>query len=465
MKRTLPLLLAAAMLATCADDKVDLTKPPSTPPLSPFKLPPTTEASLPDGLKLVMVRDTRFPILTARLVFNAGSKYDPANLIGLAETAGSLLKEGTTSRSSKEIAERLAAIGASLSVDVNADTLIFSFSGLSDNAGELFEIISDVVRNASFPQDEVDLRKSNRKQELLAQRSQASTLVNERFHKAVFGSNPYSIVMPTAESIERIQRNDLQAFRQRFIVPNNAWLVMVSPIAPAELTASVRERFGAWEKKSVDVKPLPAPPAPRREIVLVDRPDSVQADIMVGRLAVKRQDPEYFPLLVSNATLGFGAASRLFRIIREKEGFAYDAHSALTPLKESSFAAAGTQVRNEVLEPALKGVLAQMSGMGTAPPTAEEEETAKNLLTGVYSIRLETPDGIASQLAMVKSMGLPNDYMEKYISRIRAVTTAQMQEVSKKYIDPENSAIVVVGDASKIGAALGKFGEVKVEKP
>ncbi len=465
MKRILPMFLTVAMLAALADEKVDLTKPPSTPPLSPFRLPPTTESILPDGLKLVMVRDARFPILTARLVFNAGSKYDPANLIGLAETAGNLLKEGTSSRSSREIAERLAAIGASLSINVGADDLTLSFSGLSEYSGALLEIISDVVRNAGFPQDEVDLYKNNRKQELLAERSQSSTLVDERFHKAVFGLSPYAVVMPTAESIDRIQRTDLQSFRQRFIVPNNAWLIVVSPIAPAELTSSVRKNFAAWEKKTVDVKPLPAPPAAMREIVLVDRPGSVQADIMVGRLAVRRQDPEFFPLLVSNATLGLGAASRMFRIIREKESFAYDAHSTLAPLKESAYVAAGTQVRNEVLEPALKGVLGLMAGMATTPPSEEEQETAKNLLSGIYAIRLETPDGIAGQLAMVKSMGLPNDYMEKYTSRIRAVGTGELKASAKKYLDPENSAIVVVGDASKIGEALGKFGQVKVEKP
>lgn len=465
MKRMLPLFLSAALLAAASEDKVDLTKPPSTPPLAPFKLPPTTEAVLPNGLKLVMVRDTRFPILTARLVFSAGSKYDPAPMRGLAEMAGSLLKEGTSSRSSKMIAEQLASVGGTLGIDVGPDNLTLSFSGLSDHSGTMFEIISDVVRNASFPQDEVDLYKKNRKQELLAARSESSTLVNERFHQAVFGASPYAVVLPTAESIAHIGWSELLRFRQRFVAPDNAWLVVVSPLAPADLTAAVSKSFAGWMNKTAVGKPLPAPPAPKRKIILVDRPGSVQADIMVGRLAVRRQDADFFPLLVANATLGVGSSSRMFRIIREKQSYAYDAHSTFIPMKESAYVAAATQVRNEVVEPALKNVLELMAQMSTNPPDAAEQETTKNLLSGIYAIRLETPDGIAGQLAMAKSMDLPNDYMEKYTSRIRAVNSARMRTAAAKYLDPVNSAIVVVGDQSKIGMALSKFGEVQVEKP
>lgn len=465
MYRILTLLLVTTMLASASEGKVDLTKPPSTGPLPAFKLPHVTETQLPDGLRLVMVRDPRFPILTARLVFDAGSKYDPAGLAGLAEMAGSLLKEGTSELTSKEIAERLAAIGASLSIDVGADTLTMSFSGLPEYTGALLDIISGLVRHASYPRDEVDLYKTNRKQELLAERSESSTLANERFRKIIFGASPYAVMLPAAESIDRIERSDLQKFRQQFIAPNNAWLVVVSPLAPAELTAYAKKSFTGWTKRALKARPLAAPPAPRRQIVLVDRPGSVQADIMVGRLAPRRQDADFFPLLVSNATLGVGAASRMFRIIREKESFAYDAHSTLAPMKDSAYVAAGTQVRNEVLSPALQGVLALMTGMTSDPPDKQEQETAKNLLSGIYAIRLETPDGVAGQLTMVKSMGLANNYMEQYTLRIRAVNTAELKEAARKYLDPARAAIVIVGDASKIGGALTKFGQVKVEKP
>lgn len=465
MRRVAPLFLVTMLLTAASEDKVDLTKPPSTGPLPAFKLPSVTETELPDGLRLVMVRDTRFPILTARLVFDAGSRFDPAGMAGLAEMAGSLLKEGTSEFSSKEIAERLAAIGASLSINVGADTLTMSFTGLPEYTGNLLGIISSLVRDANYPQDEVDLYKKNRKQELLAERSESSTLVNERFHKLVFGASPYAVMLPSAESVDRIERGALQKFRQQFVVPNNAWLVVVSPLAPAELTAHAKKSFAGWARKALEARPMAVPPAPKRQIVLVDRPGSVQADIMVGRLAPRRQDADFFPLLVSNATLGVGAASRMFRIIREKESFAYHAHSTLAPMKDSAYVAAGTQVRNEVLDPALKGVLQLMAGMAADPPDKDEQETAKNLLSGIYAIRLETPDGIAGQLAMVKSMGLANDYMEKYTLRIRAVNTAELKEAARKYLDPAQAAIVVVGDASKIGNSLAKFGQVKVEQP
>jgi zinc protease len=189
----------------------------------------------------------------------------------------------------------------------------------------------------------------------------------------------------------------------------------------------------------------------------------VQADIRVGRLAVTRAHPDYFPLLVANGVLGGSASSRLFMNIREKKGYAYDAHSALVPLKDSGVASVVTQVRNEVLAEALAGVLAEMRRLGRRGAAAREVVTAKNYLNGVFVIRLETQDGLASQLAGVRLMGLPLSYLERYGPRVRAVEPDRLQAAAAKYFDPEAASIVVVGDADQLAAPLAAFGEVAVE--
>ena len=168
--------------------------------------------------------------------------------------------------------------------------------------------------------------------------------------------------------------------------------------------------------------------------------------------------------MVGNNVLGGGANSRMFMNIREKEGFAYDAHSQYDTHRDAADFQAVTQVRNDVLEPALKAVLAEMDGMAAKPVPAPELTNVKNYLAGLYLLRMETQDGVANQLSRMKTLGLPNNYLETYVTRVRSVEPDQVLAVAKKYIAPQEAAIVVVGDASKIGDVLKKFGDVTVTK-
>jgi len=226
----------------------------------------------------------------------------------------------------------------------------------------------------------------------------------------------------------------------------------------------VRERFGSWQQKPAPQAPAARFPESKRQLVLVDRPGSVQADIHIGRLSATRTDPGYYPLLVGNAILGGGANSRLFNDVREKRGFAYDAHSELDRRKDTGVAAAVTQVRNEVVEPALEAVFSNLEEMGKSPVTATELSDAKNYISGVFVMSLETQAGVADQVDLVKTMGLPNDYLEAFTQHVRPVEPDQIQAAAKKYFSPDQATIVVVGDASKIEKPLEKFGTVTVEK-
>jgi zinc protease len=444
---------------------VDRTKAPASGPIPAYKLPPVFETKLPNGLSVVLVEDNRFPLVTARLSFHAGSKYDPQDLPGLAEAAGSVMTEGTKTRTARQISEETDAIGGSLSGGAGADSLTVSGGALSEHLTQLLVLMADVSRNASFPQDEVDLHKQNRIQSLMSQRSDPGFLAEEKMAEVVYGSSPYSHLAPTEASIKKLDPKLLAAFRDTYLVPNNATLVLIGKLpARAELMKNITEQFGSWQQKSLPASPKMDPPAPKRQIVLVDRPGSVQADIHVGRLAPTRTSAEFFPLRVGNTILGGGTNSRMFKDIREKEGFAYDAHSQYDTHRDAGDFQAVTQVRNEVVEPALKAVLAELDQMAASPVPAEELSNIKNFIAGQYLLSLETQDGLASQLSNMKVLGLPNDYLETYTTRVRSVEPDQVLSAAKKYMAPGQAAVVVVGDASKIGDTLKKFGEVTVTK-
>jgi zinc protease len=444
---------------------VDRTKPPRTPDLPHYKLPPVFETKLPNGLAVLLVEDNRFPIVTVRLGFQAGSKYDPKELAGLSETAAALLTEGTANRKARQIAEEVAAIGGSLHADSSADVLLVAASALAENLAQLVELLADVTRNANFPEDEVELRKRNRLQELAAQRSDPAFLAEEKFDKILFSPHPYSRHDPDPESIRRLSRHALADFRDRYLAPNNAALVLLGALPSRDRTLEIiREQFGDWQERELPVAPPAHFSEPKRTIVLVDRPGSVQADIRIGRLGITRKDPDYFPLAVGNTILGGGASSRLFTTIREQKGFSYDVHSVAQPLQDAGVFAVVTQVRNEVLEPAIEGLLEEMKRIGAHPVEPDELANTKNYLSGGFVMRLETQDGVASQLISIKLLGLPLEYLENFTASIRAVTHEQIRAAAGKYIDPERASVVVVGDASRILKQLETFGTVAVEK-
>ena len=343
--------------------------------------------------------------------------------------------------------------------------LTIAGSALSENIGKLMSLMADVAINASFPAGEVDLQKRNRTQNLMSERSQPSFLAQEKFSEAVYGSSPYAHIGPTMESIQKMDVKTLADFRDTYLIPNNATLIVLGRLpAHDEVMKAVTDRFGSWPRKDAPAAPKVDAPAPKRQIVLVDRPGSVQADIHVGRLAPTRLTAEFFPMAVGNNILGGGSSSRMFNDIRERDGFAYDAHSEYATSRDAASFAGVTEVRNEVVEPALKEVLAEMDRMANQPVTKEELVNVKNFMSGLYLLRLETQDGLANQLNGMKTLGLPENYLETYVTRVRSVEPDQIQAVAKKYMDSGQAAIVVVGDAAKIGDALKKFGEVSVVK-
>jgi len=462
-KRILGLALAAAALVGA--QTLDRTKAPASPPIPSYKLPPIFETRLPNGMNVALVEDARFPLVSMRLVFLAGSKYDPADMPGLSEAVASLLTEGTKTRTSRQISEEIDELGASLGGGSGADSMVVSGSALSDSFSRLLALLADVSRNATFPQNEVDLHKQNRLQSLMAEHADSSFLAGEKMSEVVYGSSPYAHISPTPQSIQKLDPKILANFRDTWLVPNNATLILIGKLPPrAEVMKAINEQFGSWQRKETPPAPKVEPPAPKRQIVLVDRPGSVQADIHVGRLAPTHASADYFPLRLGNTILGGGANSRMFNNIREKEGFAYDAHSAYDTHRDAGDFEAVTEVRNEVVEPALKAVLAELDGMAAKPVGADELTNVKNFISGQYLLGLETQGGLAGQLASMKALGLPNDYLETYTTHIRAVDADQVLAAAKKYIAPGQDAIVVVGDASKIGDAVKKFGSVTVTK-
>jgi predicted Zn-dependent peptidase len=423
-----------------------------------------TSYKLANGLSVQLVEDHRVPFITASLGIKAGSSLEPKELLGLAALTADMLSEGTTTKTSKQIAEEVDFIGGALSQASDYDNTLVSGSALSKYADRLLNVLSDVLLHPSFPEDELLLKKTNLIEELAMKRSEPDFLLDERFAKVTFGNHPYAVVAPTKETVERITRKDLKDFHDSHYLPNEAYLVVVGDFDKSKMQQLIASKFGEdWQAGKMPVVDQPAPPQQRgKRIYLVDRPGSVQSSIKLGNISINKTDPDYFPMVVANQILGGAGNARLFLNIREQKGYTYGAYSSVGARRQPGAFAAEAEVRTEVTAPALQEFLYELERLRNLKVSAKELADAKSYLAGSFQLGLETQSGLSQRLLEQKLYDLPDNYLENYTDKLLTVTADDVRRVARKHIDADNLVISVVGDASKIKPDLEYFTAVDV---
>jgi len=424
---------------------------PAPLPPRPISIPTARETTLPNGLTLVVVEDSRLPLVSYRLAFPVGGAFDPPELPGLTDLLAGLLPEGTESKTSKEIAEEVARMGASLSAGATSDYTIVGASALAQFNDPILGLMAEVILEPSFPENEVSLAKQNTKESLRQQRAQPSFLASEMVSRVMFGDHPYSGVAPTPESIDRCSREDFVNFHRSKLVPNSAVFIVVGDVRYEHILSRIESLFSTWERGEELIANFPAPPVrTKRTAYLVDRPGSAQSNIVIANSGITRTSPDYFPLMLMHTVLGATASSRLFMNLREDKGYTYGAYSNLDARRSAGTFRATAEVRTPVTGPSLKEFFYELERIRSEPVSDKEIADAKSYLTGVFPIRLETQEGLTDQLVQINMLNLPNDYLETYRDRIQAVTVQEIQRVAEKYIKPDEAALIVVGDGAQV---------------
>ncbi len=428
-----------------------LKQQPAPLPARPIKLPTAYETILPNGLAVIVVEDSRLPLISYRLAFRTGDAHDPPQLPGLMDMLTGLLTEGTESRTSREIADEVARLGATLQAGANSDYTTVGASSLTIFGDQVLELLADVALRPVFPPGEVELAKQNTKESLKQQRAQPSFLAGETVARIMFGDHPYHVTAPTPESVDATTRERLVEFHRSTFVPNNAVLFVAGDVQQSSVLQQVESLFGAWQPGNVAGDDFPAPPVrTSRAAYIVDRPGSAQANIVVANAGITRTSDDYFPLLLMHTVLGANASSRLFMNLREEKGYTYGAYSSLDARRTAGTFRSTAEVRTPVTGDSLREFLYELNRIQNEPVSEKEIGDAKSYLTGVFPLRLETQEGLVDQLLQIKMFGLPGDYLETYRNEIQAVTIEQVQEVAKKYVKPDEAAIIIVGDGAQL---------------
>jgi predicted Zn-dependent peptidase len=428
------------------------------------KLPRAEEARLANGLQVVLLRSTKVPTFNMQMVVLSGGLSDPADYHGLASFTASLLREGTKTRSSKEISEQVDAIGATLGANSGFSSMTTNVNagGLVENLDQTLDLFADVVRNPTFPQAELDKYKSRTLAQLQFQRSIPQFLAQEQFSRAIYGTHPAAIIAPPAESLKRLSSKDLADFHAKYYRPNNAILAIVGDVTMKEIMPKLEKAFGTWEKGDVPATQIPAAPAQgESKIYLIDRPGSVQTVLQLGTLGIERTSADYFAVLLADRVLGGGPSGRLFLNLREDKGYTYGAYSGFGGSKFKGTWISSSEVRTDVTEGAMKEFMYELNRLRNEKVPAEELENAKRAIVGSFALSLEQPQSLLQNIITQKLYNLPVDYWDTYPQKVSAITAYDVQRAAQKYLDMGHLQVVAVGDAAKARDVLSKYGKVE----
>ncbi len=452
-----PTSTAAKKEAVKVDQTANLPKPGPDPK---FALPAIEKAKLSNGLEVWLVRQDELPIVSMNLVIKSGRTSEGAGKLGLAEYTAELLNKGTKTRNAVEIANQLQAIGSNVGAGSNWDSSSVSTTTLTKHLDKALEIYSDVIVNPTFPETELNPIKQRAIVGLTQRKTNANAIADIAFNSVLYGKeHPYGQVSSEA-SIKAITRDDLVKFYETYYRPNNATLIVVGETTMAGLKAKLESAFANWKASPVPETKIPAATnVAKPGIYLVDRPNSAQSVVTIGQIGVSRDNPDYVPLLVMNTMLGGQFSSRVNLNLREEKGYTYGARSGFSFRKGAGPFSASADVQTAVTKESVAEFMKELNGIrGTIPVTQKELEYNKQSVIQRFPQGFETAGQISGQLSNLLIYGLPDSYFNQYITKINAVTVADVNRVANKYLDPSQMAIVIVGDRKVIEAKLKDLG-------
>jgi len=440
--------------------------PVAVPALAPERAvvwPKRTRATLSNGLQVVLAEAHSIPKFHGELFFRSGEALVSDRSIGLAELTATVVRTGTTARTSRQIEEDLRKLGADLGVTAGQDTSAISFAGLSEFVEPLLRLVNELARGASFPEAEFERERRQKLEEVKLERTSPAFLASERLRKVLFGPHPYARVSPTEAQVMAYRRDDLVSVHREIYTPENALLVLVGDFEPQGTLQLIEEIFGDWCGKTPEIKVNPPLPQHRgRRVYLIHNPGSVQTQILAGCHAITRKNPDWIPLGLTNSLYGGAFNSRLVMNIREDKGYTYSPRSTVSPLREHGYFSISAAVRNDVVAASLTEVFYELDKLRSVAIPEPELADAQNYLSGVFSLGLATQEGLLTQFATSALHDLPEDYLETYRDKVRSLKPADLMAMARKYFDSANLQIVVVGDRAQIVAQASLFGDVNV---
>lgn len=447
---------------------IDRTAPPAPGELRPYRFPPFLRTRLACGLEVVAARHPGVPLISLELVSPAGAQYDPLEKAGLAALTAAVLDEGTSRRSSQEIALAVERLGGYLHSGADWDVGYVAAGLLAIHRTAGLELTAEILLSPTFPAEEVERVRKQRLSEIVRRKQDPGALADERLQQVIYEGTVFANPANGDEaSLPRLHRDAVLEFFQSHYGLAGTTLIAVGDFDPEELLREVEAAFaGAGPSAPPPARPEIHPrPLPGISVHIVDRPGSAQTELRLGHAGLPRTHPDYVPMTVLNTILGGKFTSRINLNLREAHGFTYGAASRLSPRQGPGPFTVNAAVETRSAGAAARETLSELRRIREALVEPHEMDETLSYVTGVFPYMLQTVGDIAKRLETIVIYGLPDDYYNKYQERMLAVTRERVLEVAQRHLDPERMAIVAVGPAEELEPQFAGLGPVTVTTP
>jgi len=456
MKKILiSILTVIAFQASFAQVKIDRSKRPVPGPAPVISFKDPVIFNLSNGMTILVVENHKFPKVSANLTIDAGPIKEGSKA-GVISLMGQMLGEGTKKMSKYEFDEAVDYIGA----DVNLSSGGGSVSALTRYFDKAFMLMSEGLKNPSFPADALEKLRQQTITSLKNTERSAGAIASRVSNALSYGKNTAAGEFPTEQTIKSITLADIQQAYADYITPSRSYLTFVGDITPVAAKAIAEKYFGNWTGKKLTLPTIPQVSNPEKtEIDFVDLPTAVQAEISMGNLINNPMNgSDYHALLLANQILGGGGESKLFMNLREKHGFTYGSYSSVGNGRWQRLFRATAQVRTDKADSALNEMAKEIINMRDGKITEEELRIAKAVYNGSFALGMEDPATSARMASNILINNLSKDFYRTYLQKINAVTIQDIQRVSKNYFNESNSRIVIVGNGTKLLPNLVRLG-------
>jgi predicted Zn-dependent peptidase len=440
-----------------AQQPPDRSRPPALLPAPEIDLPPIQKRTLSNGLPVWLVESHEVPIVQINLVVLAGSGDDPAGRFGTASLTAAMLDEGAGARDALGIADAIELAGATLATTSSFDSSAVRLNVPVARLGDALPVMADVAMRPTFPGEDLERLRQERLTMLLQARDDPASIAPLAFSRIVFGTgHRYGTgAMGSEASLTALAAGDLRAFHATYYRPSNATLVVVGAVTADAILPQLEEQFGGWTAAGPVTRATVAlaPQLTRGQIYLVDKPAAAQSQIRIGWVGVPRSTPDYFALEVLNTVLGGSFTSRLNQNLREEHGYAYGAGSSFDMRLSAGPFVAAAGVQSDKTAESLREFFNELTAIAM-PISQEELAKAKNYVALGFPAEFETSGDLSRALEELIVYGLPDDYFERYVANVQAVTAEAVQKAAAEYIQPSRFAVVVVGDRETNESAI-----------
>jgi predicted Zn-dependent peptidase len=446
--RTIPLLIFILALVSISAIAQKQTPPAGGTPKD-FTLPAKNNRSLPNGMKATLVQYGSIPKVNINLIIKTGNVHEGANQVWLADLTGNLMKEGTKTMDFKTISKKVAAMGGEINVGVGMDQTNITGSVLSEFAGDLIAIMSDLVMNPAFPASEVERLKNDLKRQLSVQKTQPQSQATEKFFQMIYPDHPYGRYYPTEEMITAYNVDMVSDFYKKNFGAKRAVIYVAGKFDEATVSASIDKAFTSWGA-GPEINYPPATPKRTNEIAQIDRKGAPQTTVIVGLPTLTPKDQDFVALQVTNSLLGGSFGSRITSNIREDKGYTYSPFSAIQNRKGVSVWYEQADVTTEQTGASLQEIAKEINRLQKENPSKEELNGIQKYEAGIFVLQNSTPNGIIGQLNFLDQNGLDDSYLTNRVKNIYAVTPEKVSQITKDYLKYEDMTLVMVGDKAAI---------------